>query len=271
MKKFSVVVSVYHRDDPKHLSNAINSLIDQTLLPSEIIVSVDGPIGLELEMKLNEFEKKNVIKLFRLEKNSGLAQARNLAISKCKFPLVAVMDADDICPKNRFEKQVKAFLENDVDVVGGLIEEFVLEPGDQKIIRSVPTTHDEICKFVKWRNPVNHVSIMFKKEALEKVGGYKAIRYSEDWDLIVRLLSKGTKIMNLNSTLVHVRGGNSMYGRRSQLGQVLQDLAILKNIRKLKMSNHLEFWIASLSRLLFLAVPQPLLGLLYKNYLRKNL
>ena len=55
-------------------------------------------------------------------------------------------------------------------------------------IREVPQTNDEILNFMKKRNPFNHPCIMYKKSAIESVGGYQDFYLLEDYYLWIRAL-----------------------------------------------------------------------------------
>ena len=271
MLTFSVVISVYKGDDPDHFEVAVNSLLSQKVIPSEIVISVDGSVPKPMERLLTMFAKMPTVKVLRCKKNAGLASSRNYAIENCTHPLIAVMDSDDICCDDRFKRQLEIFENNDVNVVGGFIEEFNVTPGDKREIRAVPTTWEEISRFVKWRNPVNHVTLMFERAEFDRVGGYRTLRYSEDWDLIVRMIHLGVKIQNIKTTLVHVRGGANMYRKRRQKGQVFQDIAIIKNMNELGMTNRFEMFLACISRLFILVFPAIMMGPFYRVLLRKKI
>ena len=137
-------MSVYISDSPVYFVDAVNSLLNQTRLPDEIIVIADGPLGNELDLAVNNFKSNKLIKILRLEKNCGLALSRKEAISKASFDIIAVMDSDDICTVNRFEKQIKLIEDKEAEVVGGWIEEFNKIPKDRGKIRNTPINYEEI-------------------------------------------------------------------------------------------------------------------------------
>jgi glycosyltransferase involved in cell wall biosynthesis len=216
MKSFSlsVVMSCYKRDTLSHFSEALKSIFSQTYSPDEIIVVADGPISEELNEYLSISEMQKGLVVIRLERNSGLGFARNLAISRAKGELIAVMDADDISRPYRFEEQIQVFSSQDVDIVGGYIQEF---SGEGCAVREVPISHREIYQRGKSRSPFNHVSVMFKKSLYEAVGGYRPIRGVEDYDLWHRMLIAGARGLNIPKVLVDVRFGSDDVDRRRGL------------------------------------------------------
>lgn len=155
------------------------------------------------------------LKVIRLKENKGLGNARKIAIKVAENDLVAMMDADDICVKNRFQQQLEVFCENEkIDVVGGQIAEFRDDINSIVGIRKVPVTDKEIKKYMKRRSPFNHVTVMAKKEAILKSGNYQDLLYNEDYYLWVRMHLNGCKFFNIDKILVNVRVGDEMYSRR---------------------------------------------------------
>ena len=150
-----------------------------------------------------------------MDENRGLGEALAFGISKCKNELIARMDADDISLSDRCEKQLIEFRKKNVDVVGGLIVEFYDKPSNLKNVRVVPEHLDEIIKFSKFRSPVNHVSVMYKRSSVLAAGGYKDFPFLEDYYLWIRMLANGAIFYNMQQPLVLVRTGKSMYVRRS--------------------------------------------------------
>ncbi len=154
-------------------------------------------------------------KIIHLPTNQGHGVARRKSLETCSHGLVALMDADDISVPNRFEKQLRVFMINPkVDIVGGQIAEFNDDPASPTGMRRVPLTDEELKKYLKKRCPFNQVSVMFKKETVEKAGGYQDWYCNEDYYLWARMALKGAKFANVPDTLVNVRTGNGMSARR---------------------------------------------------------
>ncbi|MEW6165074.1 MAG: glycosyltransferase [Pseudomonadota bacterium] len=263
MTPFSVVMSVYHADNPDFFLQAVDSVLSQTIPPRELIVSVDGPVTPGIEAALSEIEKLPVTRLLRLPENQGPGGARHTAILSARHEIVAIMDADDISLPDRFEQQLGHLESSGADVVGGFIEEFEKVPGDLRRIRRVPLTHGDISRFGKWRQPMNHVTIMFRREAYMRAGGYQALRSIEDYDLYYRLCMTGAKFANIRNVLVFVRGGTSILNRRRGLLYLRRELAL---IRRMRQSGFLTAWqwVANSSvRIAIRSLPSPLVSLIY--------
>lgn len=110
MEKFSVLMSVYHRDNAVYLKEALNSIFDQSILPTEIILVKDGLLSQELNSVIDYFvEKYSSVKIVELLDNQGLGRALNEGLKYCSCDLIARMDADDISKFKRFEKQIEMF------------------------------------------------------------------------------------------------------------------------------------------------------------------
>ncbi len=133
----------------------------------------------------------------------------------CKSDLIAIMDSDDISCRNRFEKQIEAFVRNkQIDVVGGQITEFIGNPDNITGKRTVPENDREIKQYIKKRCPMNHMTVMFRKSAVEKAGGYLDWFCNEDYYLWIRMAINGAVFANVPDILVNVRVGNEMAARR---------------------------------------------------------
>ena len=211
MEKYSVLMSLYKKEHPEHLRIALDSMLNQTVKPDEIVLVEDGPLTSELYKVVEDF--KPYLTIVKNENNLGLGLALNKGLKACKNELVARMDTDDIAVSNRCEKQLMV-MEKDKSlcVLGGQIEEFI----DNKVIdkRVVPCTNEEIYSFLRRRCPFNHMTVMFRKRDVLEVGNYRDFFLNEDYDLWVRLAKANKKFANLPDVLVSVRVGKEMYSRR---------------------------------------------------------
>ncbi len=235
--EFSVLMSVYKNDKLEFLKTAIESVMHQSIKPTEIVIVVDGPVEAEMTQLLKTYEKEmTCFKVIFLEENLGLGNALEVGLSFCSYNLIARMDADDICVEDRFEKQVRAFQEDEeLSIIGGQIEEFI-DTIDAIIgIRKVPTENEEIRKYIKSRCPFNHMTVMFRKEEVEKVGGYLEWHFNEDYYLWLRMYLANCKFRNLEDTLVYARVGEEMYQRRGGLHYFRSEAGIQKYMLSHKM------------------------------------
>ena len=214
---FSVAISVYKNDNPVFFDRALNSITEnQTIMPNEIVLVVDGPVSAELNRVIDMYEDKfNIFKIIRLKKNGGLGNALKIAVENSTYELIARMDSDDVSLPTRFEEQLKFFALNpETDVVGGNITEFIGNENNIVGMRSVPLTNEAIREYMKIRCAFNHVSVMYKKSAVQSAGGYQDWFWNEDYYLWIRMWLNGAIFANTGSVLVNVRVGEEMYQRR---------------------------------------------------------
>ena len=261
---------VYFREQPENLDLAIESLLSQSLVPDEIVLVLDGPIGKSLQTIIEKYEQSPLFKVLPLSRNKGVGVARKIAIQHAKYDVIALMDSDDIACKQRFEKQIKKIDEKEADVIGAWIEEFAHKPGDLGTIRKLPPQHEEIFKFGKWRMPVNNVTLMFTRQAYEAAGGYTEQTKNEDWNLVVRMLTSGSKFLNIQKVLVYARAGQDMIVRRRGWKHQLTALYIFPLMFKLK---YIGFSHASLNivlRILLRCLPLGATYYLYRRFLRSK-
>lgn len=242
-RKFSVLMSVYHKDDPSYFETALNSLIQQTVPPDEIVLVKDGPISEELEEVISIFHKKyNELKIVALKTNSGLGNALNEGMKYCSHELVARMDSDDISEPDRFEKQLAMFEADDtISICGGWISEFEGSPSNILSFRRVPTGHADIIRMAHSMSPMNHVTVMFKKSDIIAVGSYLPFYQFEDYYLWVRLIKAGFKFKNVPSILVNVRGGRDMASRRGGGKYIRTELKFQNFLLKSGLITHFEY------------------------------
>jgi len=235
MYKFSVLMSVYRNDKPEDVRAAITSITEkQTLKPTEVILMVDGPVSEALAIVIKEASDNNPsIKPQWQKVNRGLGKVLEIGLLLCSHELVARMDADDLAIPDRFEKQVAFMTKNtDIAVLGGQIAEFIDSPSNIVAYRNVPLTPNECRKYFRDRDPVNHMTVMFRRSVVIDAGNYQPWHLDEDTYLWGRLLEKGYKIANLSDILVNVRVGKEMYARRGGWKYFKSDSGIL--IWKLK-------------------------------------
>lgn len=221
MKKYnsySVLMSVYYKEKPEFLNQAIESIQSQTLPTDDFVLVCDGPLNGELDavIAVKQQEMGASLNVIRLAKNGGLGNALNEGIRHCKNELVARMDSDDIAYPDRCEKQLAVFdTYPEVSICSGIVEEFTTDPRVVDTRRVPPETNEDIIEFAKKRNPFNHPCVMYKKTAVEAVGSYQDFYLLEDYYLWLRMLMAGYQGYNIQEPLLHMRAGSDMYKRRA--------------------------------------------------------
>lgn len=217
-KGYSVLMSVYHKEKPEYLKQAIASIQAQTLPTDDFVLVCDGPLNdaLDAVIAKKQQEMGKTLNVVRLAKNGGLGNALNEGIKHCKNELVARMDSDDIAYQDRCEKQIAVFYKHpEVSICSGIVEEFTSTPDVVDAKRVPPEAHEEIVEFAKKRNPFNHPCVMYKKSAVEAVGSYQDFYLLEDYYLWLRMLMAGYQGYNIQESLLHMRAGSDMYLRRA--------------------------------------------------------
>ena len=216
--QYSVLMSVYHKENAEYLRTAMDSIWKQTIPTDDFVLVCDGPLNEELDAVIEKMveEHPDTLHVVRLEKNGGLGNALNEGIKHCQHEIVARMDSDDISRPDRCERQLKVFQEHpDVSVVSGIVEEFTMSTSEIEARRVPPETQGQILVFAKKRNPFNHPCVMYKKSAVEAAGGYQDFYLLEDYYLWIRMLQKGSVGYNLQEPLLWMRAGSDMYKRRA--------------------------------------------------------
>lgn len=217
-KGYSVLMSVYHKEKPEYLKQAIASIQAQTLPTDDFVLVCDGPLNdaLDAVIAKKQQEMGKTLNVVRLAKNGGLGNALNEGIKHCKNELVARMDSDDIAYQDRCEKQIAVFYKHsEVSICSGIVEEFTSTPDVVDAKRVPPEAHEEIVEFAKKRNPFNHPCVMYKKSVVEAVGSYQDFYLLEDYYLWLRMLMAGYQGYNIQEPLLHMRTGSDMYLRRA--------------------------------------------------------
>ena len=215
---YSVLMSVYYRETPEFLNQAMESIQTQTLSTNNFVLVCDGPLNSALDKVIaaKQREMGMALDVINLTKNGGLGNALNEGIKHCKNELIARMDSDDIAYSDRCEKQIKVFNSHpEVSICSGIVEEFTARPDIVDARRAPPETNEEIVEFAKKRNPFNHPCVMYKKSAVEAVGSYQDFYLLEDYYLWIRMLMAGYQGYNIQEPLLHMRAGDDMYKRRS--------------------------------------------------------
>jgi glycosyltransferase involved in cell wall biosynthesis len=270
--KFSVLIPVYHKENPIFFDKALGSLAKQTLLANEIVIVEDGPLTDELYSVIAEWEKQLPIKRCSLPNNVGLGVALAEGVKSCSYDIIARMDGDDICMPNRFELQIGFLKEHsDITIVGSSILEFDSDENAPDALREPPATYQELLRYATKRNPFNHMTVIFRKQAIIDVGSYQPAQGFEDYFLWVRLFLKGFKGANISEPLVLARTGKGMIERRGGLQYIKDEVQFFVTLHKLKFITKLELFQNILIRTGVRITPSFIRILFYKTVIRKRI
>lgn len=269
---FSVLISVYKKEKAEYLKRALQSVINQTLKPTEIVIVKDGPLTKELDDCIGDFQKQNskLFKILSFKENRGLGLALRDGVKACKYEYIARMDSDDISKPDRFEKQFNYLQKHpETALLGTWITEFSKDENNPDTVTKLPCTHQEIIKFAKRRNPFRHVTVVFKKSAVIQSGNYRDFLWFEDYDLFVRILQKGYIAANISECLVNVRADKDMFARRGGWQYLKQDYRFQKFLLKTGFITSAEFLMNIVIRTIVRLMPDAVRSWIYKKFLRK--
>lgn len=266
---FSVLISLYYKEQPTYLIQSLDSILLQTLVPDEIVLVKDGALTQELDKIVSDYEKKcPALKVVPLKENQGLGKALNEGLKHCTYDLVARMDTDDISYKDRFEKQVRYMEEHpEIDACSGWIDEFVDSIDNVISIKKVPEYNSEIIKYAKSRSPLNHAAVIYRKSAVLEVGGYYG--FPEDYNLWARMLMNGSKFYNMQESIYYCRYSLDLIKRRGGIKYAIDDIKSQWIFYRIGFINFFRFIYNTSVRVSVRLIPSKIRILIYSKILRK--
>lgn len=266
MTEFSVLMSIYAKEDPRFFDRALRSIFDeQTEKPAEVIVVKDGTLTPALEQVLDGWREKlgPSLRVYGFDVNRGLGEALNLGLRQARHEIVARMDTDDIAHPDRFAAQLGIMGRAGVDVCGSWVSEFEEEEDFSGPLRKVPETHEDIARFSKYRNPINHPSVMFRRSVVEAAGSYRPMPWFEDYYLWCRLLGAGARFHNIPKPLVRMRAGRKFIQRRRGLKYAIAEFRFWRALYEAGLIGFGNLALAFSTRAVFRLLPTSLLSRVY--------
>lgn len=236
--KIDILMAIYFKDRLEWIKDSVESTINScgNYLKNFIVV-LDGPIDQQIEDYLKNIKEA---KIYKLNKNMGLSYALNYGLSFCSSRYVARMDADDICLPNRFNDQIKIIQESGCDILSGSVIEFDNNNLNYKKM---------IKKNLYLYNIINHPTIIFKKDKIISLGGYRHIKYFEDYDLWLRAKKNKLNFIFMQEYLVKMRFNNFSLKRRNGILHLIYEINALRIfffINYLIPLRYLPFWLIRL-------------------------
>ncbi|RYU12822.1 glycosyltransferase family 2 protein [Nocardioides iriomotensis] len=240
---FSLLVSTYWNDDPGYLREAFHSSVQQQFRrPGEVVLVQDGPVPPELAAEIAHLAETSPVPVRHvvIDANLGLGPALDRGLQACRHEIVARMDADDVSVPDRFVKQLPV-IEAGADIVGSGLTEFGEHVGDVVGRRTPPTDPDEIRRVIRFRDPFNHPTVVYRKSAVQAAGGYTDMALMEDYLLFTRMVDGGARPANLAEPLVNYRVGAGAYARRGGTGLLRSELALQRRFRDLGITTRRQY------------------------------
>ncbi len=271
--QFSVLMSVYKNEKVDFFRQAMDSVLNQTVMPTEIVLVRDGLVYDALQETIDEYLEKydRLFTYIPLEENGGLGNALRIGLENCRCELVARMDTDDVCIPDRFEKQLNYLSEHpEVDMVGGNIAEFKDDITNITDYRCVPSSNLEIKSRMKSRCPFNHVTVMFRKKSVMDVGNYQSFYLFEDYYLWIRMQIAECCFANVDDVLCNVRVSD-MASRRGGMKYFKSYKQLLKFMKQNRVVTTFEYVKYSIFRFsVYVLCSNKMREWTYKKFLRKK-
>jgi GT2 family glycosyltransferase len=240
---FSLLMSCYAGDDPGFLRDAfISTVQEQSRRPAEVVLVQDGPVPADLQKVIAELVADSPVPVRHLvmDLNVGLGPALDRGLDACSYEVVARMDADDLSLPERFERQLPV-LEAGADIVGSGLLEFDRSPDEVVGRRTPPTDPREIRRVIRFRDPFNHPTVVYRKAAVQAAGGYTDMALMEDYLLFTRMVESGARPANLAEPLVLYRVGAGAYARRGGARLLRSELSLQRRFRDLGLTSRREY------------------------------
>ena len=266
-KKYSVLMSLYKKEKPEYLRLALNSMLEQTVAPDEIVLVEDGLLTDELYEVLAEYPMLHRVKN---ETNLGLGLALNVGLKECRNELVARMDTDDCSKPDRCEKQLARFEEKPyLAIVGSHIDEFVGDISNVVSQRVVPTSSEEIYNYAKKRSAFNHPAVMYSKTAVLENNGYADLKRNQDVDLFGRMQFAGYKAENIDEALLWFRSSDELAKRRKSWQNTWSYIATIRKFWKMGYASFADYAMVGIAQTGMYLLPIQVQNYVYKKFLRK--
>ena len=247
--KFTALMPLHNEIHFSLMRKAINSVLHNKLIPNEFIIIVDGFISNEKKLFLLKKREMFFVKII-FKKKMGISKILNYGLKISKYNIIARVDADDINDKYRFLKQINYFKKNNPDILGSNIEEII---NGKKFIKKMPLKPNLFNFFLM--NPINHMSVMFKKDRIINLGGYPEIKYKEDYCLWFLAKLSNYNIVNLEAPLVKSRLDEKTLKRRKNIDAIYSELKMQSLIVKKNFYFIFFSTLAFAMRVFFLMLP----------------
>ena len=279
LPNYSVLMSVYKKEEPDNLKRSIESMLAQTVVTDDFVLICDGALTPELDEVIADKEKEypGLFNVIRFETNQGLGHALQVGILKCKNEIIARMDSDDISKPDRCEKELIYLDEHPgIGIVGSLIEEFSEMAPDEVIPqnierrREVPENYSEIVEFAKFRNPYNHPSVMYRRDAVLKGGNYQTVRYMQDYYLWIHMILAGVEGYNIQEPLVCMRVNSNFFMRKQGSEYRKLQINLFRYMRDQGFITNGQYFKSVSIRTASALSPNWMRGFMFKKVLRKS-
>ncbi len=272
--KYSVLQIVYKTDKVKWLKLSVDSMLSQSIKPSQYVLIINGSIDKDMQDLICEYKVKHkIFTIVNLRKSLNIGYALNEGIKHVKYDYIMRMDSDDISSITRCELILDIFSRNkNFDIVGSNLVEFINNDINSVIgYKVVPERNADIIKFSKYRSPFNNSTVCFKKDSIIKAGLFNNLNVFEDYDLWVRMIELNMTGYNIQKPLVSFRVTDNMYKRRGGYKYLKTALSFKWSLLKKNYINFLTFIIVAKVHILTCLSPVVVRKMIYRVFLRKGI
>lgn len=230
----SISVIMPHYNSGLDVKRAYKSVLNQTLLPAEIIIIDDCSLDKSIIIDILDNHNYTIVnlKVIFLEKNSGPSFARNLGVKSASSAYIAFLDSDDVWVRNKLEIQYKSMLDNDLNFSFHLYSAFPSIIVKDCILKKV--TLFDLAK----RQIICTPTVMVKKNILKDFN--TDMRFCEDF-LCWVMSNNNNNFYYIDSYLAN--GFKKQYGE-SGLSSNMREmhLGVLKAFKILYYENYINLW-----------------------------
>jgi glycosyltransferase involved in cell wall biosynthesis len=265
--RFSLLLAVWAGDHPDYLERALRSSVhEQTRRPDELVVVEDGPLPARLAATVDRLLRSCPVPVrrVRLTRNLGLGPVLDAGLAACSHDIVARIDADDLSLPHRFEVQVPLVESGRADLVGSALLEFERDEQHVVAVRVPPTAPRAIVRAARLHDPFNHPSVVYRRSAVQRAGGYQDLPLMEDYWLFARMIAGGARVANVPEPLVLYRVGDGAYDRRGGLRLLVSEVRLQWRLRRIGFTTPAELGRNVLVRGAYRLVPASVRRPLYR-------
>ncbi|ANJ27697.1 glycosyltransferase [Agromyces aureus] len=269
---FALLMPVYRGDDAAHFAKAFaSSVTQQTLKPAQVVLVQDGPVGHELAAAIEASVAASEVPVVhhRIAENVGLTRALTEGLALSDHDIVARMDADDISLPERFAKQVP-LVEAGLELVGTGMYEFLDDDGTIVGKRVPRSEADDIAAYSRFHDPFSHPTVVYRRSAVDRVGGYQPMGLMEDYWLFARMIADGAAVGNVPEPLVMYRVGAGAYARRGGRAQWRSELALQRALRGIRFTTRGQYLRNVSIRGVYRFVPEPVRKAAYRRFIARS-
>ena len=267
-RALAVIMSIFRNDVVDYVSQALDSVLDQTYKDFDFFIQCDGPLNPDVETYLTDLKDERV-RVYKRSENLGLAKSLNDLLEIVLpqgYEFIARMDADDVNELNRFERQLE-YLRNhpEIECLGSWAIE-ITGSGEEFFRKKMPETHDECRRLFKKRDCVIHPTVMFRHSFFDKAGVYSLeTYYAEDTMLWASGFVSNCRFGNIPEYLYRFRLDDSFFTRRKGWKHAINILKLRHRVNSmLDYGIFADCW--AIAYAILKLMPTPILSFVYRKW-----